>query len=646
MSDTTDIDATDTVSTGAEPLNLADGFAVLDRARWQQMAAAVLNRGRPEDKQFTPEQAELRLQTTTPDGVEIDALYTRPDDAHGLGYPGVMPFVRGATVRATGTDSWQIRQWNDNPDPVATNKAILADLAGGAQATWLQVGADGVAAADLPAALDGVLPAVAPIYVSSHDDQIAAARALIGVWQTAGLEGFPVHGGLGVDRLGAIALGHAEPEKRDIVRLIRTCIGTYPSVRALTVDGTIYHNAGGGELEELACAIATGVAYLRGLEESGVTTSQTFSQIEFRMTASADEFLTIAKLRALRRMWARVGEVSGVPDVVRGARQHAVTSRRMMSRDDPAVNMLRATTACFAAASGGAEAITVLPYDTVWGLPDTTTRRIARNTQVVLAEESNLGRVTDPAGGSWYVEALTDELATKAWALFQDLDADGGMEVALRDGRVTDRIATVRAEHAKRLAHRTEPLTGVSSFPPATQPPLDRTPHPEFEPVGEVLLPPMRDSEVFEGLRDRATAAGDTPYVLLACLGARRDFGARETFTSNLLRVAGIEPVLAENGSPQDYVDAWRAHPSKVVVLCSSPKVYADQGRAVAEALRAAGVSRVMMAGKPSELGAPATPDTGTPPDLVDGSLYDGMDIVDFLSTLLDTLLDTPGARS
>ncbi|MBC9956167.1 methylmalonyl-CoA mutase family protein [Yimella sp. cx-51] len=623
-----DLDPTQTTGAESDVLTLADGFPVLDHARWQHMAAAVLNRGRPDDKKLSGEQAQKRLRVTTPDGLEIDALYSAPADGRALGHPGVMPFVRGSSVRTGDSDAWQIRQWHDDPDPAASAKAVLADLQGGAHAVWMQLGADGITVDDLPTVLDGVHLEMAALHVSTADDQIAAARAAVDLWESKELEGFTVRGGLGIDRLGAIARGNAEPEKRDVLRLVRTCVGTYPTVRSLTVDATIYHEAGAGAVEEVACAIATGVAYLRGLEQSGVTAAQTYSQIEFRVAAEADQFITIAKLRALRRLWARVGEVCGVPDVLRGARQHAVTSRRMMTRIDPSVNMLRATTACFAAAVGGAEAITVLPYDTAWGLPDATSRRIARNTQIVLAEESHLGRVTDAAGGSWYVESLTDQLAVKAWEFFQQLDADGGMENALRDGRVADRIAAVRGERESRLDRRSQPITGVSMFPPASQPPLERAPHPSIDLVAEPAVTPVRDAEVFEALRERR---GEGSKVFLACIGARRDFGARESFTSNLLRIAGLEPVVAEGISAEELTAAMRAADSDIVILCSSPAKYAELGNEVAAALRDAGARKVLIAGRARELASDAATQ-------IDGEIYDGMDVVAFLGDLLDTL--------
>ena len=201
----------------------------------------------------------------------------------------------------------------------------------------------------------------------------------------------------------------------------------------MTVDARVVHDAGASEVDALAVAVATGVAYLRHLETEG-TAATAFAHTEFRLSATADQFLTAASLRALRRVWARVGEACGVPEEVRGAGTHAVTSLRMFSREDPWVNVLRSTLAAFGASVGGAEPITVLPYDTVAGLPERFSRRLARNTQILLCRRVERGRVTDPGGGSWYLESLTDQVAAAVWARFQEVEAAGGVVTALEDG--------------------------------------------------------------------------------------------------------------------------------------------------------------------------------------------------------------------
>lgn len=220
--------------------------------------------------------------------------------------------------------------------------------------------------------------------------------------------------------------------------------------------------AGGSAAEELGASLATGVAYLRALTEAGLGVDEACAQLEFRYAATADQFLTIAKLRAARRLWARVAEVCGAAGA---QRQHAVTSSVMMTRRDPWVNMLRTTLACLGAGVGGADSVTVLPFDHALGLPDAFARRIARNTSTILLEESHLARVIDPAGGSWYVERLTAELADAAWAFFQEIERSGGQAAALRSGMIGERLASTWAARSRDLARRKEPVTGVSEFP-------------------------------------------------------------------------------------------------------------------------------------------------------------------------------------
>ena len=178
----------------------------------------------------------------------------------------------------------------------------------------------------------------------------------------------------------------------------------------------------------------------------------------------------------LRRVWARVGEACGVAEDQRGVRTHAVTSLRMFTREDPWVNVLRSTLAAFGASVGGADAITVLPYDTVLGLPERLGRRLARNTQILLADESNVGRVTDPGGGSWYLESLTDQIADAVWSRFQEVERAGGAVRALADGLVHGWVERGRRRaRAGEIVTRRRPITGVSMFPGrARSPPVRR----------------------------------------------------------------------------------------------------------------------------------------------------------------------------
>ena len=299
----------------------------------------------------------------------------------------------------------------------------------------------------------------------------------------------------------------------------------------------------------------------------------------------------------------------------------------MFTRNDPWVNVLRSTIATFAASAGGADAITVLPYDTVMGLPEKFSRRLARNTQLVLADESNIARVADPAGGSWYVESLTEEVATAAWAIVQGLEREGGMADALTNGVVAQQISEARSSDDQLVANRRQPITGVSMFPLADEQPLTRQPRASLHIKPNALLP-QRDSQAFEDLRDRAASA-DLPPVVIAALGARRDFGAREMFVANLLAAGGV-PTETIEGTPGEIAAAAESRHTPVVVLASSPKGYAAHGADAVAALREHHIDQVLVAGRRTELGDAAGE--------VDGEVRDGMDVVAFLDDLLSRL--------
>jgi methylmalonyl-CoA mutase len=593
-------------SVASEPLGLAAGFAQQGREDWQRLVAAVLNKGRAEDARLDGQAAEAALRRQLEGGLEVDALYLRED--RPLGVPGAMPFTRGRALR-DATLAWDVRQLHEDPDPATTRSAVLDDLEHGVSSVWVHVGDDGVRIDDLPEVLADVRLDLAPVVVSSWTDQAGAARALLDLVGDRASVG----GNLGLDPFGAAARLGTEPDLSPLAEIVRTA-HKRDGWRAITVDARVLHDAGATDVDALAVAVSTGVAYLRHLEAEGIPAAEAFPQVELRIGATADQFLTAATLRALRRVWARVGESCGVHEHERGARTHAVTSLRMFSRDDPWVNVLRSTLASFGASLGGADAITVLPYDTVVGLPERFSRRLARNTQILLADESNVGRVTDPGGGSWYLEALTDEVADAVWVRFQELERGGGAVRALSDGLLHEWVATARTDRAKELATRRRPLTGVSMFPAAAEPALERRPRVDAASTDRALAP-RRDATAYEELRDRARALGDRAVVVVRTLGSRRDFGARQAFVTNLLAAGGIR--TADDGSP-------------VAVVASNRQGYAEHAADVVTELRDAGAARVLVAGRSSELGEDAR--------LVDGEVVDGMDVVAFLGDLLDAL--------
>ncbi|CAM5579550.1 MULTISPECIES: methylmalonyl-CoA mutase family protein [Streptomyces] len=589
-------------------LSLAAEFPDATHEQWQHLVEGVLRKA---GKDVSGTAAEDALSTALEDGMRSRPLYTARDAAPDPGLPGFAPFVRGGRPEGNTAGGWDVRQRHTT----AADGVVLADLENGVTSLWLVVGEAGVPVSSLGSALDGVYLDLAPVVLDAGAETEAAAHALLALYEERGVAKDAARGNLGADPLGHEARTGTSLPFAPAAALARRCAEEYPGLRALTVDALPYHEAGGSAAQELGAALATGVAYLRELTEAGLTVEQAAAQLEFRYAATADQFLTIAKLRAARRLWARVTEVSGAPAA---QVQHAVTSPVMMTRRDPWVNMLRTTVATLAAGVGGADSVTVLPFDHALGLPDAFARRIARNTSTILIEESHLARVIDPAGGSWYVERLTDELAHAGWEFFQRIERAGGQAAALRSGELRDDLAATWEASTGRLAKRREPVTGVSEFPHLAEQPVVREPAPEPPSGG---LPRVRRDEAFEALRARSdahlAATGARPRVYLAALGPAAAHTARLTFASNLFQAGGIEPVTEGTFEESGATEAC---------LCSSDAVYEEQAAEAAGQLKAAGAQQVFLAGRP-----------GDHPG-VDGHVFAGCDAVAVLSATLDRM--------
>ncbi|KIF73375.1 methylmalonyl-CoA mutase [Streptomyces sp. 150FB] len=586
-------------------LPLAAEFPGATYEQWQSLVAGVLNKS---GRDLSGPAAEDALSTPLPDGFAVRPLHTRADapEATGAdGYPGFAPFTRGARPEGAAVAGWDVRQRHTRPDPASVNDAVLADLENGVTSLWLAVGPGALPVSGLAGALDGVLLDLAPVALEAGSGFGAAGRALLRLYDERGVRREEAHGTLGADPVGQLARtgGESGDGEAEALALAGLCHRERPGVRAIAVDALPYHEAGASDAQELGCSLATGVGWLRALTGAGLSVEAACGQLEFRYAATADQFLTIAKLRAARRLWSRVAQVCGAEPAAGAQRQHAVTSPVMMSARDPWVNMLRTTVASLAAGVGGADSVTVLPFDHALGLPDDFARRIARNTSTILLEESHLGRVIDPAGGSWYVERLTDQLAEAAWAWFQEIERAGGQRAALRGGLVGERVAATWKARSERLATRREPVTGVSEFPQLAQVPVVRDPAP-VPPGGG--LPVVRRDEAYETLRARSdahlAATGARPRVFLAALGPASAHTARATFASSLFQAGGIEPVHDPvSVDAATAAGAFTRSGAAVACVCSSDATYAEQAEPVAQALKSAGARLVFLAGRPGE---------------------------------------------
>jgi methylmalonyl-CoA mutase len=616
---------------------------------WRRAVDQVLAKG----ADLTPEELDERfrkqLVSTLDAGIELQPLYTAADVDPALlaatGLPGFPPFVRGSSP---GSDSgWEVRQEVrlDTADPSSTARQVVHELERGATGVLLRVDPETVVTVDLlDAALAEVYLELVPVALTGVSVSSPAAEALVELWHRRGIGSSDARGTLGCDPVGdAARLGGSMTDIGTswdaVAALARRCATDLPHVRAVVVDGLPYHEAGASDAEELGCLLAAGVAALRALTERGLTVDQAFAQVELRVAATADQFVTIAKLRALRSLWNRVGEVSGASPQARAPKVHAVTSPVMLTRYDAWVNLLRNTVACFAAGVGGADAVTVAPHDAALApaAPSDLSRRLARNTQAILTDESNLARVIDAAGGSWYVESLTDAVAEAAWSWFQEIEAAGGATAALAAGLVHERLSATWARRLDRLAHRAEPITGVSEFPLlAEEVPPPSVVH-RATVAGDVSpLPVVRRAEEFERLRTAADEhtrrTGHRPVVLLAGLGTAADHNARSGFAMNLFEAGGLRTVLVEGATSAQLAAAVAEHGATVACLCSSDARYPELLPAAAAALKAAGVSRLYLAGRAGEH-AEAWRAAG-----VDEEIFVGCHVIEVLTRLHEVL--------
>ncbi|WP_150240440.1 methylmalonyl-CoA mutase family protein [Nocardiopsis quinghaiensis] len=633
------MDVPESGAAGSGAPNLAEGFPAATHERWRGLVAGVLRKsGVPEER--LADAPESVLATHTYDGFDIEPLHTSDPPAADPGFPGLPPFTRGYRPGGGVPQGWDIRARHTDADPAVLRRRLHNDLMNGVSSLWIAVGGTGLPASALGEALTDVHLDLAPVVLAPGADHADAADALLDAHADAGVPDGRITSHLGVDPLTTAALAGERPDVMDPVRFAVDRAQGRPGLGLVVADGTLVHNAGGSEGQETGFAVAAGTAYLRALHAAGLDLPDAARRVEFRLSANADQFSVIAKLRAVRAMWNQVLAASGVPAGQRAMRLHAATSEAMMTRRDPHVNMLRTTVACFAAGVGGADAVTAAPFDSALGMSDDFARRIARNTQSLLIEESHLAQVIDPAGGSFYVESLTRDLYRAGWALFQEVEAAGGAAEAVGHGLLRERVDAVWDRRRLDLAHRRAPLTGVSEFPNADETPLVRPADPAapVPPASGGGFPVRRYADDYETLRDRSDArvddTGHRPTAFLATLGPVAAHTARASFATNLLAAGGI---AVEDPGPLDGVaaatDAFAASGSRVAVICSSDAVYAESAEAVARSLKGAGARRVLLAGAPGD----AYREAG-----VDAFAHRGCDAVALLADLVEVLLADP----
>lgn len=603
------------------PLELAGGFPPATREQWEALVRHGVD----------------RLRTTTLDGIMLEPLATAdtaPPPVPGRARP-TSSMTAGVATDAPTT--WDIRA---RVDAGAPGRAV-DELECGATSILLDLRSvtGSIDSAVVDAALDRMLMELAPVVLDAGPRWAQATPALVARWSAPGVDRRAVRGSLGADPFGAWASDRNLDLESQCAALgdAIDSVADLPGVQVATIDGSRFHDAGASDAWELALTIAAAVATIESMPDH-VGVGDAFGRVELRLAATVDQFATIAKFRAARQLWDRVAELGGDEPAAGRSPIHAVTSCAMTTRYDPMVNALRATVACFAAAVAGADAITVRPFDELL-MPGGSAlgRRLARNTQSVLAAESGVARVVDPAGGSWFVEQFTHELAATAWRHLQAIDAAGGFRAAVESGLVAEHLHEVRSRRRADIDHRRQPLTGTSEYPNAAETLAADGHDPTSATTDLRSLAAERWAEPFERIRrrvERCAAGSDVrPGVFLATIGSPPEFTARASFATNLFAVAGLGVTMGPATDDGAVIaQAFTASGAGVVCVCSDDASYRTHGVDVVAALHVAGARRIYLAGA-----APDSLDALTAAGVTD-SIVAGGDAHATLVDLLDAL--------
>ena len=541
-----------------------------------------------------------RLVTQTYDGISIQPLYgldpETPDENAG-GMPGTFPHTRGNSTLSTSRFGWDILQsYNLGEDNL--NQSILTDLQKGVSSVHLVAGTEKPTFEQVKGALEGVHLNMASVFFdggaySKHANEILS--------QLIKEHSEEAQGSFMQDPIGQLASTNDLDDNSlsTLGKLAKSNNQNYPKMQTASVSTEVYHAAGASDAQCLAFAMSTAVAYLRSMEDAGLNIKESAKQIGFHLALDARFFAGIAAIRACRTLWSKITEACGA---AAGAWIRVHPARRILTKRDPWVNQLRNTATTFAGSVAGADAITTLPWDATLRPADAFGRRVARNTQLVMSKESHLSRVIDPAGGSYFIEELTQKLCEKAWGIFQEVEKQGGLAEALQSGWVQAQIDKVYASRTKNLAKRKQAITGVNQFPDLHE----ETIAPQLPSSSKQGLVARPDAEAFEALRDASDSQlskhGKRPTAFLVNLGTIAEHTARATFAANLLASGGIDQVPGTGGTDHtELCESFKAAQSQVAVICGSDKLYAEHAAPLAQSLKAAGAKWIIVAGRPGD---------------------------------------------
>lgn len=601
---------------------LAAGFPSVGEADWHALVVkSAQGRTRPD------------LASNSDDGIAIGPIYA--SDASG------------EIVSRGNPGPWRIVQRIDLPDVDQALHQIEEDVAGGATGVELVFATSPSArGAGLPSNLGHGLDRLAALLrqnavavrVDAGEETPALTAYLMRRMLSGGRTNPPPTLSAAFDPFATMALhGGLRRPHEEIVRAIADLFEEFDRSgvdgSAITADGRLWHAGGASEVQELAATVAAYLGALRLLDDHGIDLARAAARIGLALAADADQFLTIAKFRAARLLVGRVLEsagLAGAPIV------HAETAWRMMSRHEAHTNILRTTTAASAAGLGGADSVTVLPFDSPMHLPDRFARRLARNTQAILIHEAGLATVADPGAGAGAVEALTGRLAEEAWDRFRMIEAEGGLLAALRTGTPQRAVAAMRERRLHRVVTRALPITGITTFPEvaaaAQHTPASAAPT-VAEPPADTVEPLIvtRLAEPFEAIRDRAdqlAATAKRPTVFLAILGRSAEAAALASEARQLFASGGFGTVASPALASAEAVGAvFEKSGAAAACVCPAPTLADAEIAVAASVLRAKGAFPIGLTGRGS-----------TAPFAFDYFIEPGMNVVELLGNILERI--------